>query len=364
MNIYATKYENLTKEYVSAWSDIQRAEPSLDSPYFRPEFTQAVASVRNDVEVAVLEEGDQPLAFLPFQRSRRKTGRPVGGNLSDFHGLIGSPNVTCDPIQLLRACQLTSWHFDHLLSEQRQFSAFVFREADSPFVDLTDGMDVYLARRRNGRSLMSEYGQKLRKLTREVGPLRFEAHVGDREILETLFAWKSEHIRRLKTPNALDYSWVRKLIETILECQSPDFSGVLSVVYAGDQVAAIDFGMRSRAVLHSWFPTYNVELSRYSPGLLCWIETMKVAESLGIRRLDFGKGTEGFKHRLKSGASRVAEGAADSRPGPAMIRRACWMARDLIRTSPLAKPASSMSQRVRRARHWLALHAANHGRYS
>ena len=35
------------------WSQFQAAEPALDSPYFRPEFTQAVAKVRRDVEVAL-----------------------------------------------------------------------------------------------------------------------------------------------------------------------------------------------------------------------------------------------------------------------------------------------------------------------
>ena len=364
MNIHTSTFERLTKDEINAWSEIQRAEASLASPYFRPEFTQAVAAVRNDVEVAVLKDGTHPIGFLPFQRSRRNVGHPVGGILSDFHGLIAPSNVGGDPLELLRSCKLNAWHFDHLISEQRFFSPFVCCEADSPFVDLSDGIDAYLARRTHGAHIMSEYGQKLRKLAREVGPIRFEVHVADPAILSTLFVWKSDHICRRQVPNVFDYSWVRNLITKICEYNSPNLSAVMSVIYAGDTVAAIDFGMRSGSVLHSWFPTYNTELASYSPGFLCRIETIQAAESLGIRRIDFGKGSEPFKYRLMSGVTKVAEGTADLRHGAAMVRRACWSARDLVRASPLARPARMMSQNVRRVRHWLDTKTANQGRYT
>ena len=79
MNIRLIPAEQLTPEHVAAWADIQRAEAALDSPYFRPEFTQAVAAVRGDVEVGVLEEGGEPVGFFPFQRGRGNVARPVGG---------------------------------------------------------------------------------------------------------------------------------------------------------------------------------------------------------------------------------------------------------------------------------------------
>src|SRR5437762_931538 len=117
--------------------------------------------------------------------------------------------------------------------------------------------------------------------------------------------------------------------------------------------------MRSGAVLHSWFPSYNVELARYSPGFLCRIEVMKAAESRGIRRIDFGKGLEAFKYRLMSDVTKVAEGTADLRHGAAAMRRAWWSARDLVRSSPLATPARVLAQNVRRVRHWLDAKIAN-----
>src|SRR5437764_897123 len=130
MNINVVTFEELTKAQIEAWSEIQLAEPLLASPYFRPEFTQAVSAVRDDVEVAVLTDGVRPVGFLPFHRSRWKVGYPVGLRLSDFHGLIAPATIECDPLELLRACHLNAWHFDHLVSASRTFSPFVRCEAE------------------------------------------------------------------------------------------------------------------------------------------------------------------------------------------------------------------------------------------
>ena len=81
---------------MDAWSQIQRDNEELASPYFRPEFTQAVASVRGDVEVAVLEDHGEIVGFFPYQRGRGGVARPVGGRLSDFQGVVARKGVALD----------------------------------------------------------------------------------------------------------------------------------------------------------------------------------------------------------------------------------------------------------------------------
>jgi CelD/BcsL family acetyltransferase involved in cellulose biosynthesis len=359
MRIHTSKFEKLAKEQLHAWSEIQRSEPHLSSPYFRPEFTRAVAAVRSDVEVGVLTEGTQAVGFFPFQRSGWNVAYPVGAKLSDFHGLIVSTKIDYDPRELLRSCGLRAWHFSNLLCEQRAFSPFVCREADSPYVDLSNGMDAYIAGRENGRRLMSKHGQSLRKLSREIGPVRLEPHIPDPAIVSMLLAWKSNQLRRMRVPNIFDYCWVRNLLEKILEYKKQDFSPVISVLYAGDTVAAISFALRTRSVLHAWIQAYNVDLARYSPGLMCSIEIMKAAESLGVGRIDFGSGPERYKYRIMSRTAKVGEGTADLRQSAAIIRRTSWTARDSIRMSCLAQPARVLAQKVRRVRHWLDTRIAN-----
>ncbi len=68
MDVTVIPGRDLDAELVRAWTELQVANPDLASPYFAPEFTQAVAAVRDDVEVAVVEERGQIVAFFPFHR--------------------------------------------------------------------------------------------------------------------------------------------------------------------------------------------------------------------------------------------------------------------------------------------------------
>ena len=147
MNIRTITVESLTSEEIAAWSAIQRSVPMLSSPYFRPEFTQAVAAVRDDVEVAVLENSGRPVGFFPFQRTPWNAGRPIAGRLSDYHALIAPAEVECDPVTLIRACGLSSWHFGHLVEVHKSFEPFAWSRAESPYIDLSDGFDAYLKQR-------------------------------------------------------------------------------------------------------------------------------------------------------------------------------------------------------------------------
>ena len=355
MNIRTITADRLTSEEIAAWSAIQRGSPMLSSPYFRPEFTQAVAAVRDDVEVAVLEDSGRPIGFFPFQRTPWNAGRPIAGRLSDYHALIAAEEVECDPVTLVRACGLSSWHFDHLVEIHKSFEPFAWSSAESPYIDLSDGFDAYLKQRGSTRGVMKEYGQKKRKLEREVGPVRFERHINDRAILSTLVQWKSEQYRRTKVDNIFAFPWVIHLLERIMELDGKFFAPVLSVTYVGDQIAAINFGMRSGDVLHPWFPAYNGELGRYSPGTLHWIATLQAAEAMGIKRLDLVSGSEKYKQRFMSGAIRVAQGAIDLRPSMATARRAWRRTREYVRSSPVYSRVRGPVRVLHNVKSWIEL---------
>ncbi len=355
MNIRNITVDRLSSGEVATWSAIQRANPLLASPYFRPEFTQAVAAVRNDVEVAVLEDSGRPVGFFPFQRTPWNAGRPVAGRLSDYHALIAHEDVDCDPVALVRACRLSSWHFDHLVGAHASFAPFAWSSADSPYIDLSDGFEAYMRQQGGVRGVMSEYGQKKRKLEREVGPVRFEEHVADSAILSTLIQWKTDQYLRTKVDNIFAFPWVINLLERIMEFNGEFIAPVLSVTYVADKIAAINFGMRSGEVLHPWFPAYNVELSRYSPGTLHWIATMQAAEGMGIRRIDLVSGGETYKQRFMSGAIRVTQGAIDPRPSMAVARRAWRRTREYVRSTPMYSRVRGPVRMLHNMKAWLEL---------
>ena len=96
----------LGEDLVNNWIELQQANPDLASPYFHPAFTRAIAAARHDVEVAVLQSEGKIVAFFPFQREQGEIGRPVGGIISDYHGLICAPDFQFSPTRAFRAVSL------------------------------------------------------------------------------------------------------------------------------------------------------------------------------------------------------------------------------------------------------------------
>src|SRR5688572_20871378 len=116
----------------AAWRSIQEREPRFESPYFCPEFTRAAGRVRDDVRVVVIENGGRPAGFFPHQRAAWGRGSPVGGPLSDYHGVIAAPEAEWSVAELMRAARLAVWTFDHLVDTCGKFAPHVTASAASP----------------------------------------------------------------------------------------------------------------------------------------------------------------------------------------------------------------------------------------
>jgi CelD/BcsL family acetyltransferase involved in cellulose biosynthesis len=69
--------------------------------------------------------------------------------------------------------------------------------------------------------------------------------------------------------------------------------------------------MRSRGVLHWWFPTYHPRYGAYSPGIILLLRIAAAAPVLGVGKLDLGKGEERYKRNLMTGAAPLREGAVE-----------------------------------------------------
>ena len=69
--ILVRRFDELTDSQLADWSRFQQADPALESPYFRPEFTRIVASAQDDVEVALLRADGRSVGFFPFERRGR-----------------------------------------------------------------------------------------------------------------------------------------------------------------------------------------------------------------------------------------------------------------------------------------------------
>lgn len=309
MKINLIRGEELTREDARLWSSLQEADDRLANPYFSAQFTRAVASVRDDVFVGVLQDGGRTVGFFPFQRDEAGVGRPVGGKLSDYQGVLIADDVHWTAEELLGGCGLARWEFNHLLVSQRPFHRYHTRRTSSPAINLSDGYEAYaIERSRGGSRVIGKVEALRRKIEREVGTLRYAAHTTEPGVLHDLMNCKSAQYRRRGVPDIFSYPWVVNLMRLIHATQSEEFTGMLSALYAGDELVAAHMGMRSRTVWHYWFPCFRREFAKYSPGLILLLKMIRSAPSLGVKLIDFGKSDNLYKQRFMNTAIPIAEG--------------------------------------------------------
>ena len=299
-------------ELQAAWETLRRSNPGLQSPYFSPEFTRIISAARNDVELAVLNVAGKPAAFFPYERRRWNLAGPVGSFISDYHGLICPPGFTLDPRELLRSCGLVAWDFNHLPASQSGFIPFQREQHRSPIIDLSAGYEAYVKERREaGTEQIKKNGNLLRRLEREVGPLNFIAGSPDQAMLDQLLAWKTAQFQHNRWRDIFSIPWVRQTMEGIHAARTPEFSGMLSLLYAGDKLVAAHFGMRSATIWHYWFPSYDPAFSKYSPGVMLLLKMAEAAPAMGIHTIDLGCGEHSYKERLMNGFIATAKGSVE-----------------------------------------------------
>jgi CelD/BcsL family acetyltransferase involved in cellulose biosynthesis len=325
---------------VAAWQAMQRQTGSLANPFLCPEFTVAVGNVRPEARVAVLADGPTVVGFFPFERRPLGVGVPIGAGLTDCQGLIHAPGLDWDPRELLRACQVTLWKFDHLVEGQRPFARYTAAVTPSPVIDLTGGFAAYQDKlREKSPQFGKDVARKTRKLEREVGELRFVADSRDAAGLRTLMDWKSEQYRRNGWIDLFARPWIVDLVDYLFSARSDRLSGLLSFLYAGEVPVAAHFGLRAGPVLAHWFPAYDTRFSRYSPGLIQHLRMAEETAALGVQLIDMGTGTERYKQTLRSRDLFVAEGVVARGPALASAHRAArtlaGLARRQVRQHPL-----------------------------
>lgn len=361
MKIDVITPDQLTNQDTQQWLRFLDLNPSLESAYFRPEFAEAVGRVRPQTRIAVISDDDQTLAFFSYEQQGRQ-GRPLCGRLSDFQAIIAPPTFRIEPEELVRGCGLNVWDFDHLLVSHREFAPYREFIDGSPYIDLSDGFERYLKRRKElGDNELKQTQRKARKMVRELGPLRLVDFDPDSDCPENLsllsrtIQWKSEQYRNSRITNVFAYPWTGRLMQDLLRYDSPAFRGRLTALFAGSHLVATHLGMESNGVLHYWFPAYDTAHSVYSPGRVLMLEICRRCRELGVRRIDLGRGMADFKTRVMTGVAQVAVGSVDLRPLTRTLRRTWQSTRDIVKSSPILHyPAKAPGRVLYRLREWMA----------
>jgi CelD/BcsL family acetyltransferase involved in cellulose biosynthesis len=309
MKASVVRPEDLGPPELAAWHAMWRAQPELGSPFLTPGFALATGRSHTAARVAVLEEGSHVVGFFPFDQGRFRTARPIAAGVSDTQGVIHAQGLGWNALELLKCCRLNVWEFDHLVAGQIPWAGRGVTSHSSPVMDVSGGYEEYVAERQRGsKKVIKSTLYKLRKLERDIGPTRFEFDSHAPDVLSRLIAWKSAQYRRTGRRDRFAIRWIDSLVRELFTLRSAGCSGVLSVLHAGDRLVAAHLGLRSEHSLSCWFPAYDPELARYSPGLALHLKMAEAAAEAGLHQLDLGKGDEPYKQSLKTGDLTVGEG--------------------------------------------------------
>ena len=294
----------LSSEHIALWSGIQQSNPALRSPFFSPQYTMVLVSFWDNVRVGILEGKSGVMGFFPFEAA--ECGKATRLGMSDYQGVIIAETAEWNARDLIKLCGLKTWEFDHLLASQEPFKRYHRRIVESPIMDLSSGYEIFTAEKRAaGTELIKKSGNLTRKMAREIGPLRFVNHLQDPEMLRQLLRWADTKRQRQV---AIADCWAGVALEKMLSTQHSGFNGVLSVLYAGDEPVAAHFGIRSKTILHYWWPAYNPRFASYSPGIALLLEMARAANSMGIQVIDLGMGDHAYKQRLMNASVPLAAG--------------------------------------------------------
>ncbi len=346
--------KDLTEEDWLRWLQIQNSCSDLSNPFFHPGLTRSVASIRDDVEVVVIRNDKSAVGYFPFQRCPGNMAQAVVGRLSEYHGVIAMPGIAFKPEELLRAAGLNAWHFDHLPVSQLQFEKCIWGKSESPYMDLSSGYNAYRETIKKKGSSLSQVERKSRKMGREIGPLKFEFHSTDENAFDALIEWKSQQHQRTGVLQIMKVEWVPALLNLLRKTQYHDFKGQFSTLHAGENLVAVHLGLRNDSALHIWFPTYNMQFEKYSPGLILLLEMAKQAAAENLNRIELGRGEERYKVNFKTDDWQIAEGAIDIRPVSSQLRQGWFKTKKWIRSSSYRKQLEFPLNTCRKLRQWKA----------
>lgn len=314
----------------AAWREFMAQAPHLQRAFFTHAFALACERAHGHVRVAVLRQGHALVGFLPFQFAgawQRRAGlaEQIGGALCDHAGLIARPGFRIDPLSLPRLCRVGVLSISDLSDGQAEFGLCVPEIRSGHVIDLTEGPAAYLLwLNATNRDFVAKTKRRLRRLTEEYGAVTFT--------YDTCPSWPA--VRDLLDSKRAQYARTGVgdpftdparlgLIRALVEAADPECCPVLTTLAAGERLLARHFGLVHQGHLSYWFPVYDPEASKLSPGrMLLWF-TITDADRHGLRLIDRGEGDSQAKRDFSTGVRRFGRAAWHDGGWRSLAARAC-----------------------------------------
>ncbi|WP_297736791.1 GNAT family N-acetyltransferase [uncultured Maricaulis sp.] len=320
MRTQIVSIEDISAKQIVQWNTWACPNGKLISPYFRFEFAEIVARARPDVRVAVIEKEGETIGFFPHHTAHGGIVRPIGAPMSDYQGVIAADPGRIARKALVRAAGGSALVFDNWHDVSTEDDA----STHSHVADLGDDGAAFLeSRKALHKDHFKKAARRARAAERDFGPLRVTLGDPDGAAFRALAEWKQKQYRDTGKLNVFGIDWVQLVLGDLRRREGQEFSGLTAALWFGDRLAAVEFGLVGADIYHSWFPAYDPELSRYSPGLLLLHGLMEQAPERGLQRIDLGSGGDHYKKYYANAAVPLASGR-NLAPGLAALGIRTW----------------------------------------
>jgi len=279
---------DLTDGEIELWKNIQAQSFDLQQAFLSYSFCSAVAANNPFVRICIIKKHQDIVAFLPFQfkdklHEKLRIAERVGGELSDYFGIVAVPDFVIRMKSLASLTGLNLLHFTHLDDSQRTYGFCNESPERGLRIIIGASADNYFEKlKENNNKLVSDTGRRQRKIEKDIGPLRFCFNVQKemrKNILADLVQYKRDQYTRTDVLDSLKDQWKQQVLFQLLSTEDHFCKGILSTLYAGDVWVASHFGLQCNDALHFWFPVYNKDLAKYSPGRLLMKQVIMNAPS-------------------------------------------------------------------------------------
>jgi CelD/BcsL family acetyltransferase involved in cellulose biosynthesis len=309
----------LSPDLIDRWLLTTKENLLYCSPNLRPEVIRTIGQFNSRVFVGFEENNDGASLFFPFERPTRLASFAGPVPMCDYQAFIAPISYPIVVSDLMRRWKLGTWTFENLIAPAKVVSqTTTLVSTVSRRAVMCEGYAGYLEDMADMGKSMRKQKTDLRLLNRDHGQVRFVSNCMDDAVLSAIFDWKAQRFNAGKsTP------WVESVVKALYGTRTADFSGILSAFYAGDRLVAAHFGIRSDRTLYYWFPAFNPEFGKYTPGGLLIYFLLQNLNAIRCDVLDFGPGGEKYKEYFSNSTIPVHRGFVEL-PSILNLGRATW----------------------------------------
>lgn len=299
----------LTAAERADWAEMQKLTPHLRRAFFSHGFALACEQASDLARVALIRDRSSAIvAILPFQFAdawsrRMGVAERMGGGLADHCGLIARPGFRIAPARLMELARIGVLFLDHLSDGQAAFGVAASQTRPGHVIELPDGAVAYFANlAAANKSFLQDTERRMRRLEKEFGSPQFSLTTNpDEAAVGSLLEAKRAQYSRTGMGDPFADPRHMNVVRALAAGQYPDCVPVLTQLSAGGKVLARHLGLLHDGHLSYWFPVYDREAQKVSPGRMLMWHTLMAADAHGIRLIDRGEGDSQAKRDFSTG---------------------------------------------------------------